>query len=92
MKLLYVSISYKIYIWHCFLVDKGSDRYASPDTGRAEGEFLYLATSWSHILQMLYKCFVLTGFRRPNLTSTDVRFCRLKSLSRFTSSPHLHSP
>ena len=28
-------------IWHCFLVDKGSDQYASPDTGRAEGECLY---------------------------------------------------
>ena len=24
----------KICIWHCFLVDKVSDRYASPDTGR----------------------------------------------------------
>ena len=31
----------KICIWHCFLVDKGSDRYASPDTGQAEGECLY---------------------------------------------------
>ena len=30
-----------ICIWHCFLVDKGSDRYASPETGRAEGECLY---------------------------------------------------
>ena len=31
----------KICIWHCFLVDKGSDRYASPDTGRAEGLYIW---------------------------------------------------
>ena len=37
-------LSDTICIWHCFLVDKGSDRYASPDTGRAEGECLYMAT------------------------------------------------
>ena len=35
------TVANKICIWHCFLVDKGSDRYASPDTGRAEGECLY---------------------------------------------------
>ena len=33
---LFVVCRYdKICIRHCFLVDKGSDRYASPDTGRA---------------------------------------------------------
>ena len=39
--LLLQNFDDKICIWHCFLVDKGSDRYASPDTGQAEGECLY---------------------------------------------------
>ena len=34
-----------ICIWHCFLVDKGSDRYASPDTGRKAVPYAFYRTT-----------------------------------------------
>ena len=55
----------KICIWHCFLVDKGSDRYASPDTGRAEGECLYRR-------QIMHFHFSLDFFTNDSILQNDV--------------------